>query len=88
MVRSIPYARLRTVPDVQLTLMDTRGQECRPTVWLDGRRADVSAILAIRAKDVLSLEVMRMRGEVPIEYQEFSNCGAVLIWLRPASLGY
>ena len=44
-------------------------------------------IMSVRARDVLSLEVMRMRGEVPVEYQEFSNCGAVLIWLQPASLG-
>lgn len=85
-VRSIPYAQLRTSPSIRLTLMDTRGQECRPTVWLDGRRSDVSVIMHIRVKDVLSLEVMRMGGEVPVEYQEFSNCGAVLIWLRPASL--
>jgi hypothetical protein len=67
--------------------MDRRDRECQPSVWLDGRRTDVGVIMSVRARDVLSLEVMRMRGEVPVEYQEFSNCGAVLIWLRPASLG-
>jgi len=53
-------------------------------VWLDGRRSDVSVIVDMRARDVMSFEVMRMRGDVPSEYQDFAECGAVLVWTNPA----
>jgi hypothetical protein len=86
-LRSVPFAQLRTSPQARLTLTESGGDACRPSVWLDGRRSDLSVILFLRAKDVLTLEVMRMRGDVPIEYQEFSDCGAVLVWMKPASLG-
>jgi hypothetical protein len=82
-LRSLPYARLRTSPAYSLTLQDTQGKECKPTVWLDGRRSDVAVIANVRTRDVLSFEIMRMKGEVPVEYQDFANCGAVLVWLNP-----
>jgi hypothetical protein len=82
-IRSLPYARLRMTPIPTLTLTDVRGRECRPSVWLDGRRSDVIIIVQLRASDVMSFEVMRMRGDVPAEYQDFADCGAVLVWMNP-----
>jgi hypothetical protein len=82
-IRSLQFARLRVTPSVTLMLRDTQGKECRPTVWLDGRRSDISIVVGLRANDVMSLEVMRMRGEVPPEYQDFADCGAVLVWMNP-----
>jgi hypothetical protein len=86
-IRSVPFAQLRTNPAPRLTLTESGGEACRPSVWLDGRRSDISVVVMLRAKDVLTVEVMRMRGDVPVEYQEFSDCGAVLVWMKPASLG-
>jgi hypothetical protein len=82
-IRTLPYAKLRTTPSLSVTLTDARGRECRPTVWLDGRRSDISIIVQLRANEVLSFEVMRMRGEVPVEYQDFADCGAILVWMNP-----
>ena len=82
-IRSLPYAKLRTSPRHSLTLLNTKGNECTPTVWLDGHRTDITVIVDLRARDVMSFEVMRMRGEVPIEYQDFADCGAVLVWMNP-----
>ncbi|MEK7402658.1 MAG: carboxypeptidase regulatory-like domain-containing protein [Gemmatimonadota bacterium] len=81
--RSLSYARLETSPALNLALRDTRGRECRPTVWLDGRRSDISIVVQLSARDVMALEVMRTRGDVPAEYQDFADCGAVLVWMNP-----
>ncbi len=87
LVRSLPYARVGAPSGARVTLLDRRGQEGQPTVGLDGRRSDIGIVMELQVRDLLSLEVMRMRGDVPVEYQEFSDCGAILVWLRPASMG-
>jgi len=80
-LRMIPFATVRTSPVVSITMQDAGGRACMPTVWMDGRRTSISYVAALRAEDVLAIEVMRLR-EVPTEYQTMGECGALLVWLR------
>lgn len=54
---------------------------CLVKVYLDGRRAGLSQLVALSARDVVALEFYRLPREVPTEYRREGNrCGTAMFW--------
>jgi len=79
---------LRMVPGVTMTpskfgnRLKIRG--CRPTVWVNGVRADLAEVDDVGLiDDIAALEVYNSTAGLPPQYVDITNhCGAVLIWSK------
>jgi carboxypeptidase family protein len=66
-------------------ILSTKGQQCRPDVFIDGLRSGAEFLLTTyRARDIRAIEVYAQRA-VPAEFQSFNRCGAVLAWTKAAA---
>jgi hypothetical protein len=59
-------------------------RDCAPMVSLDGNRPRGEwAVNDFRADAVAAVEIYRLRGEIPIEFQDWAKgCGLVVVWLK------
>jgi hypothetical protein len=84
-VRSLPFMRVRSTRNgTRLTLRNRLGRECEPTIWLDGRPTIFEVIEMLQVRDALAVEAFAQKSEVPLDYQNASDCGAILVWTRAA----
>jgi hypothetical protein len=84
-VRSLPFARVRSTSNgTRVTLRSRTSRECEPTIWLDGRPTLFEAIEMLDVRDALAVEAFAQKSEVPLDYQNASDCGAILVWTRAA----
>jgi hypothetical protein len=73
----------RRGPDFVVTVPDGRGGLCTPEIWVDGARMATAALYLIRPRDVMAVEYFPRAGMIPLEFrrgQQFTDCGAVLVW--------
>jgi hypothetical protein len=78
-VRALPFVRVR---GKTVALAGRRGNDCRPNVWVDGRRWRLEDLDFLQASDLIAVEVFTRDTEVPLRYQNFSGCGAILVWMK------
>ncbi len=53
---------------------------CRPAYFLDGMQVEPRDLGYISALDVEGIEIYRTLAQVPVQYQNRSGCGVVLVW--------
>ena len=67
-----------------------RGAECSPVMFLDGRKAFLSATdigQMYQVGDIAAVEVYPRVGQIPGEFSEIQQrCGVVVFWTRPPAL--
>lgn len=83
-LNDFPAMRVRSEgPNFEVSIPDGRGGTCTPEIWVDGARMAFSALHLIRPRDVMAVEYFPRAGMIPIEFrrgQQFTDCGAVLVW--------
>ena len=62
-------------------------RNCPPSYFIDGMRASADDVRAVGVGEVEGIEVYRAQAQVPVQYQNRSSCGAVLIWTRIGDRG-
>ena len=55
---------------------------CTPVFYLDGRRVIFEMVSGYDPKDIIGIEYYSRGAIIPVEYQTFENCGAMLVWTK------
>ena len=84
-LRRLPGMRFVTDRSGRQQLRMSRSN-CIPDFWIDGQRAPLLNIDDVPLQDIEALEVYRGESGMPPEFNNRGNreCGAVVIWTRPA----
>lgn len=67
---------------------DRGGRRCAPTLYVDRHMVAVGGQQAVRLDDyttpteVEAIEVYTRASEIPVGFDEVSNCGIILVWTR------
>jgi hypothetical protein len=83
-LRALPFVRVR---GKNVALAGRRGADCRPNLWVDGQRWSLEDLDMIEAAELIAVEVFTRDTDVPLRYQNFSSCGAILVWTKGAREG-
>jgi hypothetical protein len=62
-------------------------RNCPPTYFIDGMRATNDDLRTLSVTSVEGIEIYRTSAQVPVQYQNRANCGAVLIWTQVGDRG-
>lgn len=77
-LRALPFVRLS--PRIRtVALSNGRGGLCEPDLWVDDRHLPLDAIDFVTVSDVISIEAFTRASDVPLRYQGFSRCGAIVV---------
>ena len=62
-------------------------QNCPPAFFIDGMRAMGDDLRALSVTSLEGIEIYRSIAAVPVQYQNRTSCGAVLIWTQVGDRG-
>ena len=62
-------------------------RNCPPSFFIDGMRATNEDVRALSVTMLEGIEIYRSGAQVPVQYQNRANCGAVLIWTQVGDRG-
>jgi hypothetical protein len=62
-------------------------RNCPPAFFIDGMRATMDDLRMTAATVVEGIEIYRTPAQVPAQYQNRANCGAVLVWTQIGDRG-
>jgi len=62
-------------------------RNCPPAFFIDGLRAMGDDVRTLSVTSLEGIEIYRSIAEVPVQYQNRANCGAVLIWTQVGDRG-
>ena len=62
-------------------------RNCPPSYFIDGMRAAPDDLRMLSVNSLEGIEIYRSPAQVPVQYQNRANCGAVLIWTQVGDRG-